>query len=849
MRADLPRGTVTLALHGHRGLDTAAAQPRPGRVRRRTRGAQACASRCVRRAWWRRGRHPGRCVLRRVPDGARAQQRQPRSQPTVALARRADLACAWACTPATPTVTSEGYVGVDVHRGARVAALAHGGQIVLSPATAALLDGETLRDLGAPPAEGLRGLRRGSTSSVPSDVPAASHAGQRRPADPGDPLPRPRAASSSRRSRSCTSATRGYSRSSARAARGRRASLSSSPACSPRTRRAGRSSARSHHFATPDLVLPTIAERLGRRPRAEVDAIAARVGEKRTHVVVRQPRAPAARRRAAARRAHRRPRPRCGSSTTSREAAAHPGRVRARSAPARGRARRWRSSCDARTGGPSRPRGRRRRRRALRAPRPTSARARARRRADEAPRPGGSPRSGSSERLDLLKGTRDADERHATLRATIAWSHDLLDEDEQRLFRRLAVFRGGCTLETAEAVCDADLDTLASLLDKSLVRRRTGRLGEERYWMLETIREFAAERLEESIDADATRRRHAERMLEIAQLGSSERGRRRAVRLADRAWPSATTCDVALDWAAENDIELATRARSSLSSTSGTRTLTRGRAAPDGSSCSRRAGEASRLRYGRERSACAAGALHISGRLRVLRRRVRGEPGCSFASIGDERGIVASDAPPGKQRVSAKESTSAPRATRSGVARALAEGRFPLRRRAEQHGPGASAASRWARLTLEQSSSGRAARIGSRPRVGLVARRPTRVLAHFDRDRSRRPRRGRAGQSRRCCSSFGQEENAVPAASLPLTTLARVALERRRPSARRTFFGEHVEAERERAQPAWEHARVGAGRTAARLRQVAPSSSPAFEAWTPARPLGRRRDRARRGVE
>jgi predicted ATPase len=119
--------------------------------------------------------------------------------------------------------------------------------------------------------------------------------------------------------------------------------------------------------------------------------------------------------------------------------------------------------------------------------------------------------------LDLLKGTRDVDERHATLRATIAWSYDLLDEDEQRLFARLSVFRGGCTLETAEAVCDAELDTLASLLDKSLLRRRTGRLGEERYWMLETIKEFATERLEESGQAEPIRRHHAERMLEIAR--------------------------------------------------------------------------------------------------------------------------------------------------------------------------------------------------------------------------------------------------------------------------------------------------------------------------------------------
>ena len=101
-----------------------------------------------------------------------------------------------------------------------------------------------------------------------------------------------------------------------------------------------------------------------------------------------------------------------------------------------------------------------------------------------------------AQRLDLLKGGRDADERHATLRTTIAWSYDLLDDDEQQLFARLAVFRGGCTLEAAEAVCDSNLDTLASLLDKSLVRRRTDANGDERFWMLETIREFAREHLD-----------------------------------------------------------------------------------------------------------------------------------------------------------------------------------------------------------------------------------------------------------------------------------------------------------------------------------------------------------------
>src|SRR3954463_16280357 len=79
-----------------------------------------------------------------------------------------------------------------------------------------------------------------------------------------------------------------------------------------------------------------------------------------------------------------------------------------------------------------------------------------------------------AQRLDLLKGGRDADPRQQTLRAAIEWSHDLLTDDEQRLFARLAVFRGGWTLEAAEDVADADLDTLQSLSDKSLVRHTNG---------------------------------------------------------------------------------------------------------------------------------------------------------------------------------------------------------------------------------------------------------------------------------------------------------------------------------------------------------------------------------------
>jgi predicted ATPase/class 3 adenylate cyclase len=111
-------------------------------------------------------------------------------------------------------------------------------------------------------------------------------------------------------------------------------------------------------------------------------------------------------------------------------------------------------------------------------------------------------------RLDLLKGPRDLDPRQQTLRATIEWSHELLSPEERQLLRRLAVFSGECTFQAAEAVCDADPDTLQALLDKSLVRRREDD-GERRYWMLETIREYALERLEESREAEQIRRRHA----------------------------------------------------------------------------------------------------------------------------------------------------------------------------------------------------------------------------------------------------------------------------------------------------------------------------------------------------
>jgi len=117
------------------------------------------------------------------------------------------------------------------------------------------------------------------------------------------------------------------------------------------------------------------------------------------------------------------------------------------------------------------------------------------------------------QRLPLLTGgARDLPERQRTLRATIEWSYELLTPEEQRLFARLAVFVGGCTLEAAEQVTEADLDTLQSLVDKSLLRHTN-----ERFWMLETIREYATGQLEDAGDADELRRLHAEHYLALAE--------------------------------------------------------------------------------------------------------------------------------------------------------------------------------------------------------------------------------------------------------------------------------------------------------------------------------------------
>jgi predicted ATPase len=121
-------------------------------------------------------------------------------------------------------------------------------------------------------------------------------------------------------------------------------------------------------------------------------------------------------------------------------------------------------------------------------------------------------------RLPFLTGRgRDVPQHQRTLRGTIEWSYELLDSVEQQLFRRLAVFAGGATHEATTEVCRATLDGLESLVDKSLIRREGGR-----FEMLETIREYALDRLEEPGEAGELRQLHAEYFCRFGELSEEE---------------------------------------------------------------------------------------------------------------------------------------------------------------------------------------------------------------------------------------------------------------------------------------------------------------------------------------
>jgi predicted ATPase/class 3 adenylate cyclase len=120
-------------------------------------------------------------------------------------------------------------------------------------------------------------------------------------------------------------------------------------------------------------------------------------------------------------------------------------------------------------------------------------------------------------RLPLLTGgARDAPTRQKTLRATIEWSYDLLPDELQRIFTRLAVFAGTFSLDAAEAVVDADVETLAAIAEASLIKPLVG----SRFLMLETIREFASEHFAATQEADELRRRHAEYFRDLALSAS-----------------------------------------------------------------------------------------------------------------------------------------------------------------------------------------------------------------------------------------------------------------------------------------------------------------------------------------
>ena len=156
----------------------------------------------------------------------------------------------------------------------------------------------------------------------------------------------------------------------------------------------------------------------------------------------------------------------------------------------------------------------------------------------------------------LISRARDVTDRQRTLHATIAWSYELLDEDEARGFRALAVFRGGATLDAIEAVTGVDADLVESLVDKSLLRRRRGR-----FVMLETVREFALDELERADESSLMRDAHADYFLELAEGANLNAGRLRAggQRL-DLAIADQDNIRRALEWTSESrDLERALR--------------------------------------------------------------------------------------------------------------------------------------------------------------------------------------------------------------------------------------------------------------------------------------------------
>jgi predicted ATPase/serine/threonine protein kinase len=162
-------------------------------------------------------------------------------------------------------------------------------------------------------------------------------------------------------------------------------------------------------------------------------------------------------------------------------------------------------------------------------------------------------------RLQLLTGgARDLPRRQQTLRAAIDWSYDLLSAAEQKLFRRLSVFVGGCNLEGVEAVCDTKvdldldlLDGMASMVDKSLMQQVEPAKEESRFVMLDTIREYALEKLQASGEQPLTKRAHAAYCLVLAEEEATEECRAQPAQWQERFALEYDNFRAGLDWLTE----------------------------------------------------------------------------------------------------------------------------------------------------------------------------------------------------------------------------------------------------------------------------------------------------------
>ena len=175
------------------------------------------------------------------------------------------------------------------------------------------------------------------------------------------------------------------------------------------------------------------------------------------------------------------------------------------------------------------------------------------------------------DRLKLLRsGARDLPTRQQTLRGTIDWSHDLLNEEEKALFARLSVFAGGRTLEAIEEICDPEgnldgLEGIESLVEKSLLRQEEGSGGAPRFVMLETVHEYAREKLQESGEAEEVKKRHADFFLALAEEGESGLRGPEAATWLERLEIEHDNLRAALSWAlAQENVELGQRLAGAL---------------------------------------------------------------------------------------------------------------------------------------------------------------------------------------------------------------------------------------------------------------------------------------------